>query len=102
MQVAYVEEAVFALPEVNKSGLYSGFDIYHFSLVDVSNVTVEACPLDVKLFEIAVFDDRDPAFFGFSHIYEHFSCHFSFLFCKKGGKVSSSLRSRQRISLVFC
>ena len=57
-----VEEAVLGEPDVDEGRLHAGQDGVDPSLVDVADDRAAAAPLDVRLRELAAFDDRDPHF----------------------------------------
>ena len=63
LDVADVQKAVAADAEVDERRLDARLQVDDLALVDVADVVVLAGPLDVQLFQHAVFDDRDPALF---------------------------------------
>ena len=64
LDVADVQEAVAADAEIDEGRLDAGLDVDDAALVDVADVVVLAGPFDVQLFQHAVLDDGDAAFFG--------------------------------------
>ena len=75
LDVADVQEPVPADAEIDERGLDAGLQVDHHALVDVSYVIVLPGPLHVELFEHAVFNDRDPAFFRLGDVDQHFLFH---------------------------
>jgi len=73
MQIAYVEKPVLADAEIYEGRLYAGLNVYHFSLIDISNVAAETRSLDVQLFKGSVINYRYSALLALSYIYEHLS-----------------------------
>ncbi len=57
-----VEEPVLGEPDVDEGRLHAGQDGVDPSLVDVADDRAAASPFDVRLRELAAFDDRDPHF----------------------------------------
>ena len=75
LDVADVQEAVAADAEIDERRLDAGLEIDDSAFVDVADVVVLAGAFDVQLFQHAVLDDRDPAFFGLRHVDQHFLLH---------------------------
>jgi hypothetical protein len=75
LDVGHVQEAIPAYREVHERGLDRRLEVDDLSLVDIAGVAFVAGPLDVELFEDAVFDDGDATFLGLEHVDEHFLLH---------------------------
>ena len=75
LDVADVQKAVAADAEIDERRLDARLEVDDPALVDVADVVVLAGPLDVQLFEQAVFDDRDPAFLRLRDVDQHFLFH---------------------------
>jgi hypothetical protein len=73
--VADVEEAISTNAEIDEGGLDTGFDVYDFAFVDVTDVVFCAAAFYVEFFEDAIFDDGNPAFLGLEDVDEHFLFH---------------------------
>ena len=84
LHVRDVQEPVAAEPEIDERRLDRRFDVGDFAFVDVADVRGRAGAFDVELFEMAVLDEGDSAFFAFGDVDEHFFCHsgpWSFVIC---------------------
>ena len=75
LDVADVQKAIPPDAEVNESCLDAGLDIDDPAFVDVANTAFEAVSFDIELFEDAILDDADPAFFRLANIDQHFFFH---------------------------
>ena len=75
LDIADVQKAVAADAEIDERGLNAGLNIDDAAFVDVADVVVGARALDVELFEQAVFNNRNPTFFGLRDVDEHFLFH---------------------------
>ena len=75
LDVADVQEAVAADAEIDEGRLDARLQVDDDALIDVADVTILPCALDVQLFQGAIFHDRDPAFLGLRDIDQHFLFH---------------------------
>jgi hypothetical protein len=75
LDVRDMQKSVTADREVDKGGLDRRLKVDDSALVDVARVALVAGSLHIELFENAVLDDGDPAFFGLKDIDQHFFLH---------------------------
>ena len=90
LDVTDVQEPVATDAKIDECRLDAGLEVNDPALVDIPYVIVLAAPLGVELFEPAVFNDRDPAFFRLRNVDQHFGFHCDSLVPTPG----RSLRSR--------
>jgi len=75
LDVRDVEKPVSPYRKIDERSLDGRLEVDNLALVDVARIALVAGSLHVKLFENAVLDDGDPAFFGLKHIDQHFFLH---------------------------
>ena len=63
LDVADMQKAVAADAKIDECRLNAGLEIDDAALVNVSDIILLAHPLEVELFQLSVFNDRDAALF---------------------------------------
>jgi len=75
LDIRDVKKPVAPYREIDECSLDGRLEVDDPALVNVARIALMAGSLHVKLFENAVLDDGDPAFFGLKHIDQHFFLH---------------------------
>ena len=83
LDVANVQKSVASDAEIDERRLNALLDVDDHALINVPDVIVVRRSFDVKLFENAVFDDRDAAFFRLPRVHQHFLRHKNFTFLRR-------------------
>ena len=73
VQVADMEKTIFPHTEVYKSRLDAGLDIRDLALINITDMAAQTRSFDIKLFQLAVFDNCNTALFPLRYINQHLS-----------------------------
>ncbi|MGH8432680.1 MAG: hypothetical protein ACREUF_20005, partial [Solimonas sp.] len=75
LDIADVQEAIAPDAEIDKGGLNAWLDVDDSPLVDVAHIAFVARAFDVQLFQDAVLQNGDAAFFRLKYVNKHFLLH---------------------------